>query len=54
MNESLRQRLITALQWLTDDMKHRFAADNPDTEGDYSPELKEALGLLELLRRGAE
>lgn len=50
MDERLRARLIAAMTWMTDDMKHRLAADNPDTEGNYSPELKEAIELLRVLK----
>jgi hypothetical protein len=52
LSGSIRSRLINAMTWMTDDMKHRFAADNPDTDGDYSPELKEAMELLRILKEG--
>ena len=54
MNEELRLRLITTLEWMTADMKWR--ADDTKrnfeegSQGGYSPELQEGIDLLTELR----
>jgi hypothetical protein len=53
----LKARAITSLSWLVAEAKHRFddCKGNLDngSGGGYSPELTEAIGLLEGLKTGA-
>lgn len=42
-------RIIFHLDWMTTDMKNRY--DETGIEGNYSPELQDALELLESLKQ---
>lgn len=68
-SQGLRQRCIESLSWMVADMKHRFddcrnsfevtaeGAGEPDpvmATGGYSPELTEAIELLDTLQEGTE
>ena len=48
MDDELKTRIINTLDWMTRDTKHRH--DETGIEGNYSPELLEAIEVLELLR----
>ena len=51
--EQLRERIIVTLDWMITDMKWRHNETKLNAEGfegDYSPELKEAVSLLEELK----
>lgn len=56
MSDRTRQRVITTLSWMVADTKHRFddCRNNLEngSEGGYSPELTEAIELLEDLKNG--
>lgn len=55
MDNELRDRIIKHLEWMTTDMKLRFDAikgnTDPEPWDDYSDELKDAMDLLEMLKR---
>ena len=44
----MRERIIKTLEWMIADMKWRY--DSTGIEGNYSPELKEAMAILEELK----
>lgn len=50
MTDELKKRIIKSLSWMIEDMKHRYddCRGNLDngSEGEYSPELTEAINLL--------
>lgn len=48
-SKQVRERLIKTLEWMITDMKWRH--DITGIEGNYSPELKEAMNLLEELKK---
>jgi len=51
--EQLRERIIVTLDWMITDMKWRHNETKLNVEGfegEYSPELKEAVSLLEELK----
>ncbi len=55
MDPILKQRIIETLEWMTTDMKWRADDTNQNIEegsqGGYSPELTEAIDLLEELKK---
>jgi len=56
MNQELRQRTIKTLEWMIADMKWRFDESrgslDEGSSGGYSPELTEAINILEELKKG--
>jgi len=54
MDEKLKQAVIETLDWFIKDAVFRFDTDTGDADlgidGDYSPELKKAIALLEKLK----
>lgn len=52
----LRQRILRSLRWLVRDVQYRFddckQQLTPEEQGGYSPELKEAIQLLQDLEQG--
>ena len=56
MNKELKKRIIKTLNWMVTDIKWREDHLNGDfdefSQGGYSPELTEAIKLLEELRQG--
>ena len=44
-----KQRIINTLSWMIEDLKWRH--DQEGIEGNYSPELKEAMNVLEELKK---
>jgi len=55
MNTKLKQRIIEVMTWIVEDMKHRFDSENGNfdvySQGNYSPELTEAIEALEELKQ---
>lgn len=55
LNNKEKKSLVDALSWMTADLKHRFDELKRNTEigsqGDYSPELIEAITLLNTIKK---
>ena len=57
MSEELKQRVIKSLHWMVTQFKWQYdnenaALDDVGSQGGYSPELTEAIDLLEELKNG--
>lgn len=55
LQDKEKERLLQILSWMVEDLKHRYNESKGNfgqgTQGDYSPELKEAIALFEDVKK---